>query len=117
MATAGVKGGSTLVTVLLKGGKLHYLSVGDSRIYLLRDGALGKLNRAHNYCKVLKEQTTRGEVDPEEPYVNPRKDALTRLLSIPAPDAAQNIESAVLGQNLRHQDNFTAILIDYGRRS
>lgn len=158
MASSGVKGGSTLVTVLLRDGKLHYLSVGDSRIYLLRDGMLGKLNHAHNYGAVLKEQAARGEVDPEEPYVNPRKDALTsyigienlrmidrgtkpldlkagdkvmlcsdgvfnalgddaltRLLrSAPAPDAAQNMEQAVLSQNLLHQDNFTAILIDVG---
>ena len=39
--------GSTLVSVLITGGTMYLLSIGDSRIYLYRAGALLQLNREH----------------------------------------------------------------------
>ena len=39
--------GSTLVSVLITGRTMHLLSIGDSRIYLYRAGALLQLNREH----------------------------------------------------------------------
>ena len=39
--------GSTLVSVLIDNDHLTFLSIGDSRIYLLRSGALLQLNREH----------------------------------------------------------------------
>ena len=39
--------GATLVSVLITGRELHFLSIGDSRIYLYRAGALLQLNREH----------------------------------------------------------------------
>ena len=39
--------GSTLVAILIKEDELSFLSVGDSRIYLMRSGALLQLNREH----------------------------------------------------------------------
>ena len=39
--------GATLVTVLITGKSMHFLSIGDSRIYLYRAGALLQLNREH----------------------------------------------------------------------
>ncbi|MGN0996458.1 MAG: PP2C family protein-serine/threonine phosphatase [Candidatus Ventricola sp.] len=44
---AHAKCGSTLVTVLINGDHLSFLSIGDSRICLLRGGALLQLNREH----------------------------------------------------------------------
>lgn len=41
--------GSTLVAALIKDGKLSFLSVGDSRIYLVRSGGVIPLNREHSY--------------------------------------------------------------------
>lgn len=41
--------GSTIVCVLAKGDELSFLSIGDSRIYLLRSGALLQLNREHKF--------------------------------------------------------------------
>lgn len=39
--------GATLVSVLITGRMMHFLSIGDSRIYLFRAGALLQLNREH----------------------------------------------------------------------
>lgn len=44
---ANARCGSTLVSVLIDNGQLAFLSIGDSRIYLLRSGALLQLNREH----------------------------------------------------------------------
>lgn len=82
METAGVNGGSTVVAVLLRGDVLHFVSVGDSRIYLLHDGRLRQLNREHTYGALLRERAALGEVDPEEPYINPRRDALTSYIGM-----------------------------------
>jgi len=84
MAARHVNGGSTLVAVLLRGDVLHFISVGDSRIYLLRGKKLLQLNHEHTYGALLRERATRGEIDPEEPYVNPRRDALTAYIGMGA---------------------------------
>lgn len=45
--------GSTLVAALIKNGYLHFLSVGDSRIYLYRAGGLIQLTREHVFREEL----------------------------------------------------------------
>jgi len=47
------RSGSTLVSVIVRDGCLHFLTVGDSRIYLYRGGALLQLNREHIYQEEL----------------------------------------------------------------
>lgn len=47
------RSGSTLVAALIRDGYLHFLTVGDSRIYLCRGGALLQLNREHIYQEEL----------------------------------------------------------------
>lgn len=49
-ALIGGDGGSTVVIGILYQGGLYYASVGDSFLYLLRDGNLLKLNTEHNLC-------------------------------------------------------------------
>lgn len=78
----GINGGSTLVAIIIKAGELHTLSVGDSRIYLLRQGKLKKINQEHTFGAYLKEKADRGEVNPEEPYINSKRDALTAFIGI-----------------------------------
>lgn len=61
---------------------MNYISVGDSHIYLLRNNNLKLVNREHNLGALLKEQAARGEVDPNEPYVNPKRNALTAYIGM-----------------------------------
>lgn len=53
MLRGAERSGSTLVAATIRGGMLHFLTVGDSRIYLYRGGALLQLNREHIYQEEL----------------------------------------------------------------
>ena len=49
----GGRSGTTLVAVHLLEDRLHWLSVGDSAIYLARDGGVFQLNREHTCLNQL----------------------------------------------------------------
>lgn len=74
-------GGSTLVGAVIWEDRLCWLSVGDSRIGLVREGELRWLNRLHNYQMELDEALQAGELSREE-YVaeRPRGRALVSYL-------------------------------------
>lgn len=55
-------GGTTMVVVLIRNGLLYWLSVGDSRLYILRSGELLQVTRDHNYLLRLNELKERGEI-------------------------------------------------------
>lgn len=59
-------GGSTIVAAIINGDRFHWLSVGDSRIGLVRDGTFRWLNRLHNYQLELDEAFRAGELSREE---------------------------------------------------
>lgn len=63
--TAG-RAGTTLVSALIRRGELYWLSVGDSRGYLYRQGALVQFTQDHNYRTVLQEQKAVGRITEEE---------------------------------------------------
>lgn len=78
----GINGGSTLVAVIVKDSQLNYISVGDSHIYLLRDRTLTQINKEHSLGALLKEKADKGEIDPSEPYTNPKRNALTAYIGM-----------------------------------
>ncbi len=49
----GEGSGTTAVAVLVRGRELYWLSVGDSRLYILRGGVLKQITTDHNYSYVL----------------------------------------------------------------
>lgn len=53
MLRGAERSGSTLVSAVVQDGYLHFLTVGDSRIYLYRAGTLLQLNREHIYQEEL----------------------------------------------------------------
>lgn len=55
------KSGSTLVAGLIRENRFYYLSVGDSRICLYRNGMLFQLNREHVFHNELLIQAVNGE--------------------------------------------------------
>ncbi|MBA3493154.1 MAG: SUMF1/EgtB/PvdO family nonheme iron enzyme [Gammaproteobacteria bacterium] len=58
--------GCTLVSVVLSGSHLYYVSVGDSHIYLLRNQKLKKANADHSYGGFLDRMAALGQpVEPE----------------------------------------------------
>lgn len=59
--------GTTAVTVCIKDRELNWLSVGDSRLYILRGGRLKQITKDHDYAYVLDLRLKKGIID-EETY-------------------------------------------------
>lgn len=155
----GGRGGSTLVACLFYEERLYFASVGDSYLYLLRDGELLKLNRAHNVRqKRWLETIQNGSMDPEPACADREADALTRFLGMDELDdvdhlrrplalregdllllcsdgvagvlteselcgclqgdapqeMCERIEQAIISQNRKFQDNYTALIVRCG---
>jgi protein phosphatase len=67
----------------------HYLigQVGDSRVYLLRDGALTQLTKDHSY---VQEQVDAGFLTPEQARYHPYSNVITRCVGA-SPDVEPDI--------------------------
>lgn len=74
--------GSTLIAVVVKERQLFWVSVGDSRIFLYRDGELTQLSKDHNYAADLQERVEAGEITEEEALSDPQRNALTSYIGI-----------------------------------
>ena len=61
---------------------MNYVSVGDSHIYLLRDNILTLKNKEHSFGALLREKADRGEIDPREPDINPKRNSLTAYIGM-----------------------------------
>lgn len=70
---------TTSVCVLIQGGVMHYAHVGDSRLYLFRNGRLHQLTKDHSMVQELVEQ---GRLTEEEAENHPRKNLITRALGV-----------------------------------
>ena len=76
------RSGSTVVMGLIRGGMFDYLSVGDSRICLYRDGELQQLNRSHSYSHELSIEAINGEKTFEEIRKDRRAECLTSYVGM-----------------------------------
>jgi protein phosphatase len=69
--------GSTVVVLLAHEHRCGYLWVGDSRIYLYRDGRLKRLTRDHSQVEEL---LAKGAITEEEAATYPKRNLLTRAV-------------------------------------
>lgn len=76
------KSGSTLVAGLACGGWFHYISIGDSRICLYREGRLVQLNREHIYRNDLVVQALNGTGTLSGAACHPKTAGLTSYLGM-----------------------------------
>jgi len=74
------KSGATMVMGLLKNGFFHYISVGDSRICLYRNGQLIRLNREHVFRNELIQRAINGEMSFQEAAEHPKAAGLSSFL-------------------------------------
>jgi serine/threonine protein phosphatase PrpC len=71
--------GTTLTAVLVEEHRLHLAHVGDSRMYLARDGRLERITRDHT---VVEEMVEQGRLTPEEAAIHPQRSIVTRALGV-----------------------------------
>lgn len=76
----GLRGmGTTLTATIVEGRRLHVGHVGDSRAYLIRDGALTQLTRDHTLVAHLIEK---GQITEEEAATHPHRSIVTRAIGV-----------------------------------
>lgn len=73
--------GTTLLAVAVMGNRIQWISVGDSMLYLLRDGALKRLNDDHSFRPFLREMVENGELSEEKAAIHPFRNLLRSALS------------------------------------
>lgn len=76
------RSGSTLTAGLIRDGAFHYLSIGDSRIALYRNGVLYQLNREHVYRNELYVSYVNGCETLEGAAGHPKGAGLTSFLGM-----------------------------------
>jgi len=68
---------TTVAAVLLEGDKANIAHVGDSRVYLIRDGAIRLLTSDHSW---VNEQVMSGLIDSDQARTHPLRNVVTRAL-------------------------------------
>ena len=68
--------GSTLVAAVVSSEGLHWISVGDSPLWLFRAGQLERLNADHSMASELAELVAEGRMTAEEAAQDPRRNML-----------------------------------------
>jgi PPM family protein phosphatase len=71
--------GTTLTATMLEGPRLHVAHVGDSRAYLLRDGAFSQLTDDHTLVQHLIDE---GQITREEAAHHPQRSIITRAIGV-----------------------------------
>lgn len=77
--------GCTLVMVLLKRYAAHIYNVGDSRVYLLRDGAIEQLSTDHSEVARM---MAAGMITKEQARKHPRSNVITRYVGMPSSEVS-----------------------------
>ncbi|MEM6609800.1 MAG: PP2C family serine/threonine-protein phosphatase [Pseudomonadota bacterium] len=77
--------GGTVVVTLVVGNDLYWLSIGDSPLWLWRDGELTRLNEDHSMAPQIDMMVAQGLMDAETARNHPQRSCLT---------------SAIIGENL-----------------
>lgn len=57
--------GTTLTSIIVQKESLYWLSIGDSRLFIFRDGICKQITNDHNYKFILDSQLKKGEITKE----------------------------------------------------
>lgn len=71
------KMGTTLIIAYIQANMLYYAHVGDSRLYLFREGILQQITTDHSY---VAEMLYKGLITPEEAEHHPNKNVIMRAI-------------------------------------
>ena len=99
IAEVDKQGMGTTASVLVIAGRRYLIGqVGDSRVYLLRDGALRQLTKDHSY---VQEQVDAGFLTPEQARYHPYSNVITRCVG-----ASPEVEPDIYTGEVRVGDLF-----------
>jgi serine/threonine protein phosphatase PrpC len=99
LAEVDKQGMGTTASVLVLSDEGYLIGqIGDSRIYLLRDGALVQITKDHSY---VQEQVDAGLLTPEQARYHPYSNVITRCVG-----ASDEVEADVYSGALRPGDSF-----------
>ena len=73
--------GTTLLATYIYQQELHWISVGDSPLFLVRDGEITRLNDDHSMLPVLEKMIVDGLITQEEFETDPRRNMLRSAVS------------------------------------
>jgi len=91
--------GTTVTALLRTGSRLALAHIGDSRAYVLRDGALVQITRDHTFVQTLVDE---GRLTPEEAGQHPQRSVLMRVLS----DIVDDVEPDLSVREARIGDRY-----------
>lgn len=74
--------GTTLAAAVVHRGSLYWISVGDSRVYLVRGGDLVQVTSDHVYATELETMAADGRISRDTARSHPDRDALTSHLGL-----------------------------------
>ncbi len=77
-ATDGM--GATLVAPVIVADQLHWISIGDSPLFLFRGGQLCQLNEDHSMAPEIDHLAAMGELTEQEAHDHPERNVLTSVL-------------------------------------
>jgi protein phosphatase len=110
--SAGCEGmATTVVAVLVEGDVAEVAHVGDSRLYLVRDGKITRLTSDHSW---VNEQVQSGVIDSEQARNHPLRNVVTRALG-GRPDLEVDVQTLELRSGdrlLLCSDGLTTMLDD-----
>jgi protein phosphatase len=69
--------GTTMDSLLFTEGQANIVHIGDSRVYLLRDGIMNQITKDHTFVQTLVDS---GRITEEEALYHPRRNVLMRVL-------------------------------------
>lgn len=88
--------GTTASVLVVSDNQFLIGQIGDSRIYLLRDGALTQLTKDHSY---VQEQVDAGLLTPEQARYHPYSNVITRCVG-----ASENVEADIYEGEMKPGD-------------
>lgn len=103
--------GTTMVLATIEENLLQVANVGDSRLYLYRDGQLLQVTKDHS---IVAEMVRKGELTPDEAKVHPKRSYITRAIGAEESLLVDFMEETVLEKDLLLlcSDGVTSMLSD-----
>jgi len=97
----GGGGGTTLVAALILGRNLHWVGVGDSRVYIMRGREIVQVTQDHTYEMQLRKSVEEGLLPQEVADEHPQRNA---LISYIGSGNVQHINTNKAGLEMMHGD-------------